>query len=489
MRVKTIPVIRPGSHLSVEISSEDSEGSKIQDAKISVTSTRGFELLAIGKKPEDLPLIASRICGNHGLSLMICASSALENAVGIEIPANARILRNILQGFDFLQSHINTFFHHILPDYIDLSKISTYNGKDPSLLDYKKKLEGLGQAQDLLPFETYSGENRVGDSTTVLTLAKHYFEAFDIQIEIHKAIATIAGRMPMPSSIISGGITTNVNIDLIRSLVFVTRRLIKWINNVFLADILALAPLFLPFGKIGNTSNFISFGGMIFDELGEEKFLEKGIIVDNDLTTILNLERNEIEENIFSSWYEDTTEFRHPINGLTKFDLSNKKAYSFCKNVTYRKRMMESGPLARMLIKQDPTLLKLAKDLNIGPSVLARIAAYGVETKMLADSILNWIIELKPGKPTLKLKNIPPQAEGFSMHETPDGSTGIWIRIEKELISHFQIITGSTWNLAPSTEKAKGTIEKTLIGLNDSDTLNLLRILRSFQPCPMCSAH
>lgn len=489
MKIKTIPIIRPGSHLSVEVSSEDSPEPKIQDAKMKVTSARGFELLAIGKKPEDLPLIVSRICGNHGLSLMICAASALENAVAIEIPANARILRNILQGLDFLQSHIHTFFHHILPDYIDLSKISAYNGKDPSLLDYKKKLEELGQAQDLQPFEIYTEEDRVDDNTTVLTLIKHYFEAYDIQVEIHKAIAAIAGRMPMPSSIISGGVTTNVNIDLIRSLIFITRRLIKWINNVFLADILALAPLFLPFGKMGISTNFISCGGMILNELGAEKFFERGIIVDSDLTTILNLERNEIRENVFSSWYEDNVEFRHPISGLTKFDLSKKEAYSFCKNVTYRNRIMESGPLARMLIKQDSTLLKLAKDLNIGPSVLARIAAYGIETKMLADSILNWIIELKPDKPTLKLKSTPPFAEGFSMHETPDGSTGMWVKIERGLISHFQIIAGSTWNLSPATKESKGVIEKALVGINDNDTLNLLRIVRSFQPCPMCSAH
>lgn len=486
MSARNIVITRPGNHLSLTVKDK---GEQVIGGEAAVTSARAFELIAAGKDPLDLPFIASRICGNHSASLAICGAMAVESAYGLEIPDNARILRNILMGLDFIQSHIRTFFLNILPDYVDLSAVAGYSGKDPLLIDLKKQLENLLSADDADPLASQKGEHKITDGTTVLVLMKHYVEAFEILSDVGRAMALIGGRSPMPASVIAGGVTTDVTKDLINKLVFSTRKLIKWINNSFLADILAIAPSLMPFGRMGLSRNFISFGGMPIDRLGEEKFFDKGIIVDGDLTTILNMERDQIKESVEKSWYLWEGKSRHPSDGKTRFDVSKPDAYSFTKTLTYRDRMMESGPLARMLIRQDPTLIKLSKDMKIQPSVLTRIAAYAIETKLLADSLPDWIIELQPGEPTMKLKSTPPFAEGIALLETPDGATGLWIRIEQALISHMQFISGSTWNLSPSGKKESGPVENAIVGLDPADDLNILRVVRSFSPCTACSAH
>lgn len=486
MSARNIKITRPGRHLSVIVKDK---GQNISAAESSVNSMRAFELIATGKDPQDLPFITSRICGNHSASLAICGAMAVESAFGIDIPDNARILRNVMAGLDCIQSHIRSFFLNILPDYVDLSVVAGYTGKDPALLELKKQLEDLLAADDIDPFEVDKGKNKITDSTTVLILMKHYMEAFEILTDVSKASALIGGRSPMPASIIAGGVTTEVTMDLVNKLLFTTRKLIKWINNAFLSDILAIAPSLMPFSRMGLSNNFISFGGMPTTRLGDDKFFQKGIIMDGDLTTILNMDRNEIKESVENSWYQFEGKPRHPSDGKTKFDTLKPDGRSFNKTLTYRKRMMESGPLARMLVNQDPTLIKLSKDLKIQPSVLMRIAAYAIETKLIADSVSEWIIELAPGEPTLKLKSPPPYAEGISLVETPDGSTGMWLRIEQGRINHFQFISGSTWNLSPGSEKEPGPVEGSVIGLDPEGDLDILRTVRSFNPCTACSAH
>lgn len=486
MSARTIPITRPGGHLSVEV---QDKGEKITGSRVSVNSVRAFELIAIGRDPKDLPLIASRICGRHGSSLSVCAAIALESALGMEITENARVLRNILLGLDIMHSHIRSFFLQMLPDYLDLSVISGYSGKDPSLVELKKQLENLVSASDEAPFSVQKGENKITDSATVLILMKHYSEALDILNQISQAMAMVGGKAPGPSSIVTGGMTIKVTLDLVNKLIFTTRKLIKWVNNTFLSDILAIAPSLMPFGKVGLSDNFISFGGMALDRLGDKRFFDRGIIADGDLTTILNMERNEINESVENSWFQWEGKKRHPVDGRTRFEADKLKGYSFTKSLTYRDKMMESGPLARMLIKQDPTLLKLSQDLKIRPSALTRIASHAIETKLIAESLPDWIIELKPGEQTFKNKSTPPFAEGISLLETADGATGMWIRIEKSLISHFQFISGSTWNLSPREKDQAGPVERSLVGLDPKEDLDILRVVRSFSPCSACSAH
>ena len=71
------------------------------------------------------PHVTQRLCGvcptSHGMAAVL----ALEAAYGPPAapPANGRILRNLILGADFLQSHILHFYQLALLDYVDTSEV------------------------------------------------------------------------------------------------------------------------------------------------------------------------------------------------------------------------------------------------------------------------------------------------------------------------------------------------------------------------------
>ena len=91
---------------------------KINDAGIvergdwlSITPVRGVEKLAIGKTMEQVPKIASRVCGICPIAHTLAATEAMEASIKCEIPKDAYLLRVILQAANRLHSHA---LHNIL---------------------------------------------------------------------------------------------------------------------------------------------------------------------------------------------------------------------------------------------------------------------------------------------------------------------------------------------------------------------------------------
>ena len=77
---------------------------KVNDAGIietgnwcSITPVRGVEKLAVGKTPEQVPKIASRVCGICPIAHNLAATEAMEASIKCEIPKDAKMLRHILQ--------------------------------------------------------------------------------------------------------------------------------------------------------------------------------------------------------------------------------------------------------------------------------------------------------------------------------------------------------------------------------------------------------
>jgi len=87
---------------------------------------------------------------------------------------------------------------------------------------------------------------------------------------------------------------------------------------------------------------------------------------------------------------------------------------------------------------------------------------------------------------------IPETAEGAGLIDTTRGALGHWIKINNSVISFYQIITPSGWNLSTRNSSLKGTAEQALIGTTIQDVENpveLGRIVRSFDPCVSCATH
>ena len=145
-------------------------------------------------------------------------------------------------------------------------------------------------------------------------------------------------------------------------------------------------------------------------------------------------------------------------------------------------RELVNGTLAHF--KAQPTALF---------SVLGRHAARALECKMVADAMADWVLALKPGEPTYVEYTIPDASEGMGLWEGPRGALGHWIEIKDKVIANYQAVVPTTWNCSPRDDQGQpSAVEQALEGTKVNDTDNpfeLVRIVRSFDPCIACAVH
>jgi hydrogenase large subunit len=164
----------------------------------------------------------------------------------------------------------------------------------------------------------------------------------------------------------------------------------------------------------------------------------------------------------------------------------------------------EVGPLARQLMSYlkgyKPTVDMVngvLKKFDAPPSVLAstlgRHAARAIEAKIVADRMAEWVLQLKPGEPVHTHFEIPEHSTGYGLTEAPRGAVGHWITIKDYKIDNYQAVVPTTWNGGPRDDKGQpGPIEQALEGTKVKDEKNpfeLVRIVRSFDPCLACAVH
>jgi len=129
---------------------------KVDDAGIiergdwlSITPVRGVEKLAINKTMDQVPKIASRVCGICPIAHTLAGIESMEGSIRCEIPRDAKLLRIVLQCANRLHSHA---LHNILtlPDmYIPGTdkKINPFSAEEPVRSHAKRivRLREIGQ--------------------------------------------------------------------------------------------------------------------------------------------------------------------------------------------------------------------------------------------------------------------------------------------------------------------------------------------------------
>ncbi len=79
------------------------------------------------------------------------------------------------------------------------------------------------------------------------------------------------------------------------------------------------------------------------------------------------------------------------------------------------------------------------------------------------------------------------------MSEAARGSLGHWFTVEKGKISNYQVIAPTSWNFSPRDNLGvPGALEFALAGLNygsDKNKQMMQHVIRSFDPCMMCTVH
>src|SRR5580698_10346979 len=112
------PVNRIEGHLRIEAQMDQG---KISDAWSAGTMFRGIEMILKDRDPREAWIWAQRICGVCTMVHALASVRAVEDALQIEVPDNARIVRNLIAGSQMVQDHVVHFYHLHALDWVDVT--------------------------------------------------------------------------------------------------------------------------------------------------------------------------------------------------------------------------------------------------------------------------------------------------------------------------------------------------------------------------------
>jgi len=487
------PVTRIEGHLRIDTQVENGQ---VTAAWTKGEMFRGFEALLVGRDPLDAAVITQRICGVCPVSHGIAATRAVEDALGLEIPSNGLYLRNLILGANYLQSHILHFYHLAALDFVNVQGLLDYTGNDPVLKEMANWVSSEVKTNRVLPAAPFLPSlpgGYVADRQWNLGAVEHYLQALEMRQETHRMAALFGGKMPHTATLAAGGVTCGADPAVTEDFRMRLQRVRRFIEDVYLPDVLEAARLFSDYADIGGgVGRFLSYG--VFDEAADTTWLPGGIVKGNSFE---DLDTKKINEEAVSSFYAG--------NGETLDPQPHKQgAYSWLKAPRYAGQVCEVGPLARLVVAEAAgsrdvadglkDLLKVSglrrEQLN---SVLGRHAARVLEACLLARRMESWLDHLDPSQPSVAPYNPRPSGQGQGLTEAPRGALGHWVQVRDMKIASYRCIVPSTWNFSPRDGAGKpGAVEAALEGTpinDDFQGMEVARVVRSFDPCIACAVH
>ena len=494
------PLTRIEGHMKVEAVVDSGE---VKEATVSGTLFRGFEIFLRGRDPLDAQRLTQRVCGVCPTAHATASAFNLDSALNLvaAVPHNGRIIRNLILGANFMQSHILHFYALCALDFVDVTAAADYAGDDADLQSVRRFID----RGELAPFfPRCEGDYRLSKEDNV-RLLKHYIEALRIRALCHELLSIYGGKAPHSIGIVPGGVTQGPATDNMTAFLWKLNTIRDFIKNSYLPDILTVARAYPDYGAIGaGPGDYVSWGGFDMDSHADYsqriRFYPAGAFVDGELTDI---DADQVREDVASSWFTEDCA-GPPGQGKTEMAPDKPGAYSWIKSPRYCGAACEVGPAARACVayhrKAAPMRAALDAalgELGVGPealnSVLGRHLARALETRILADEMVKWVTSLKPGEPHCAPYTTPETGSGMGLVEAPRGALGHWIEIKDGKIERYQLVVPTTWNGSPKDSNGvPGPIEQALIGTQVKDEENpfeLGRIVRSFDPCLACSVH
>ncbi len=490
-----IPLNRAEGDLEIKVTVEDGI---VTEAWSAGTMFRGFEEMMRGRGALDGLVVTPRVCGICSLTHLTAAAEALDAISSTVPPDNARRLRNLALMVETIQSDVR---QAVLMFMVDFANHDAYH-------DHPLGEEAQSRYSPL--------KGRV--AVEVIRETKRLLQVVGI----------IGGQWPHTSFMVPGGVTSIPEIAKILQCRIILERFCHWFERSILGctlerwhEIQSLHDLdawidenpshhdsevgfFIRFARqagldsLGKGPNrFLSYGNFTLPEDTAAKGVN-GRLTGAGFATgrmVVPFHPEKITEDISHSWFEQGTEPAHPFAGRTQPYASGQSGqlYSWIKAPRYGGEVIETGPLAEMVIDKNP----LFQDMVIknGPNVLTRELARLVRPAYLLGTMATWVNELLNKHEDdfyHPVKSIP-DGEGAGMIQAARGALGHWVKIRDEKIIHYQIITPSSWNGSPRDENGnRGAWEEALIGTpikNIHNPVEAGHVVRSFDPCLVCAVH
>jgi hydrogenase large subunit len=402
-RIVVDPITRIEGHLRIEVNVD--KENVIRNAVSTGTMWRGLEVILKGRDPRDAWAFVERICGVCTGVHALASVRAVEDALGIKIPKNANIIRNLMHATLYAQDHLVHFYHLHALDWVDVvsalkadpkrtseiqQSISSWPNSSPAYFrDVQNRLKKFVESGQLGIFaNAYWGHPAYKLPPEVNLLATtHYLEALDFQKEIVKIQTIFGGKNPHPNWLV-GGVPSPINVDgtgavgainmaSLNMVKDICDRTIEFVEQVYIPDLLAIAGFYKDWAKWGgglSGQNILSYGDFPDkpnDYSNGSMLLPSGVIIGGDLKKVQEVDlkaADQVQEWVTHSWYKyaDESKGLHPFDGQTDpnfvlgkdtkgsrtdiKELDESAKYSWVKSPRWKGNAVEVGPLARYVV-------------------------------------------------------------------------------------------------------------------------------------------
>ncbi|MCU7816003.1 MAG: nickel-dependent hydrogenase large subunit [Candidatus Thiodiazotropha sp. (ex Rostrolucina anterorostrata)] len=475
------PFNRVEGDLEVEL---DIQQGQVASAQVSSSLYRGFEQILQGKEPWDALVYTPRICGICSVSQSVAAARALADAQGLSATANGDLAINLILANENIADHLTHFYLFFMPDFAR----QTYSKESWYPLVAERFTAQTGSAtREMLP----------------------------IRAQFMHLMGLLAGKWPHSLAIQPGGTSRSVEMQekaRIQAILYGFRQFLQTklfgdnLENIVALDSIQSLEQWRADHKADSSdfSLFLELADQLhLSRLGRagDRFMSYGAYVLNGSPTfkqgvwddgIQTLDTQTITEDISHSWMGHQKDPKHPFNGITLPDAEIEQAYTWCKAPRLNGRVMEVGALARQQIDGHPLIRELV--LHSGGNVQNRVIARLLEIARGVMLMEEWVRAIKPKDPFCNHNAMPKETQGYGLVEAARGSLGHWIKIKRGRILNYQIIAPTTWNFSPrDNQDQPGALELALQGAKmregESEPVSVQHIVRSFDPCMVCTVH
>ena len=469
----------------LEVQLEIAEG-RVTEARVNATMYRGFEQMLVGREPQDALVIVPRICGICSVSQSVAAARAIADAAGIETPPNGQHAINLMLACENLADHLTHFYLFFMPDFTR-----------PVYADRP----WFGEAQRR--YTALSGEH-----VRAATAARQrWFEL----------MGTLGGKWPHTQSVQAGGSARAIEAaERIRLLARV-RELRAFLEHTTFAASLeeiaaidseaALQAWHAADPLRGDLRLFLTIAadtGLETLGPGPGRTLSYGAYLQPDGTPALarglwevaarrlhGVYLDNITEDSSHAWLAGS-EPLHPREGLTQPDADKPGAYSWNKAPRLAGQVIETGAIARQLASGQPLIRDAVA--RCGTRVYTRVLARLVELARVLPMMEQWLGAIRPREAFFNAQPLPADADGVGLTEAARGALGHWLSIRKGRIANYQIVAPTSWNFSPrDAAGTPGALEAALVGApvreGETTPIAVQHIVRSFDPCMVCTVH
>ncbi|KAB2866409.1 MAG: nickel-dependent hydrogenase large subunit, partial [Bauldia sp.] len=477
----TVRLIGPFNRVEgdLEVKIDIADGA-VRAAWVNSPLYRGFERILGGKDPRDALVYAPRICGICSISQSVAAARALADAQGLAPPPNGRLATDLVLAAENTADHLTHFYLFFMPDFCR----ATYAAEP-------------WHATAAERFAAMSGSA----AREVLVARAEFMHLFGI----------LAGKWPHSLAIQPGGSSRAIERQEQMRLLAILASFRRFLEHTLFAapleevaelDSAAALDAWIDDGATaeGDFRHFLVIArALALDRIGRaaDRFMSYGSfgMLASGLAeggAVLPLDLDAVSEDLSHSWFTPTDGPQHPFNGRTVPDADQPNGYSWCKAPRLGGAVVEVGAFARQTVAGHPLAVDLAR--SAGANVRSRVVGRLLEIARLVIAMEGWARELTPRERFCEAAPVPDEATGVGLVEAARGSLGHWLRIRNGRILNYQIVAPTTWNFSPrDAGGTPGALEQALAGApvrdGETDLVSVQHIVRSFDPCMVCTVH